>query len=186
MSPTAPAPTADPPPDCCSPAELAPCAACSAPPDRTRRPGNTSPERLGALARGAMIHRIDNSLAFIQAAVFQELAAFFPGLPDDEMGALARGVGIRVAQAAQAAIFPEEFCDGDPGEYLAGLRDVMRRRAEMEQRAGRTAEAAHWEAVAEGCDPRAGLIPASGTLERVSPDGFRMLVERLRGGPAPD
>lgn len=131
-----------------------------------------------------MIQRVDDSLGLIQAAVLQELAAFFPGLPGDELGSLSRSVGIWVTQAAQAAWFPEEFADGDPGEYLTGLRDAMQRRAEMERKAGRDAEADHWRQVAEGSDPRHGLIPQSGVLQRVSPDGFALLVARLRGGPA--
>ena len=155
------------------------------PPRGHKRPKNNSPERQAAVAVGVMSQRLDDSFGLILADVLEELTAVFPGLGSDELGSLARSLTIRLVQRATATWFPHEYADRDPAEHLAARRDVLLRRAEMEERAGRRAESEHWRAVAAGIDVgTGGLIPATGILQRVSPDGFASLVARLRGGPA--
>ena len=181
--------TADPStPTCCPTSEASPCVACATPPppDRTRRPGNLSPERMAQVATGVMIQRIDDSLGVIQAATLEELADFFPGLGADELGALARSLAVRLVQCAVAAWFPSEFSDDPPADYLDRRREVLLRRAAAERKAGRDAEADHWAAVAASCDIGGELVPPTGILQRVSPDGFAALVRRLKGGPVED
>lgn len=177
------APTADPSaPDCCDPSEAAPCSACSAPPDKTRRPKNNTPERLAQIAQGVLIDRVDGAFAAITAACLEELESFLPET-DLDLAPLAQSIAIRVVQSSLLVWFPDCFGE-DPELVRAGKVEVLKRRAESERRAGRHDLAAHWEEMAGSVSTDAGIIPANGVLQRVSKDGFRLLADRLRGGLA--
>lgn len=144
------------------------------------RPKNVTAERTAAIAQGVLIDRVDGALAAITAACLEELEAFLPET-DLDLAPLAQSIAIRVVQASLLVWFPSAFGE-DPETVRAGKVGVLRRRAEVERKAGRADLAAHWEAMAGSVDTGSGLIPRSGTLERVGPDGFRLLAERLRGG----
>lgn len=97
------------------PGRLCPrCAAAVPPKPRTVMPAGHAVETV----RGILIDRLDAALPDVERIVFEEAAEFVPEVR------VRHRLAIRIIQAAQARLFPEEFGDGpaytpDPAGRMA-------------------------------------------------------------------